>query len=142
MKFTSFKGYLYPIFYSYFKKEQNVLESHERLLRLDYNANCFRNLLSKCKKFLTKGEAKELRKYTINLDINLMKSISLTRDKIDQSTTETGDDEENNDKSDVNGRHVNNQETLKKANDEDKPSNSSNTPPRSPRHQNDIKELN
>ena len=68
-------------FFSYIEKERDLMESHERLLCLDYNPDCFKNLLSFCKDFLTKGEAKKLRKYTINLDCNLMKSISLTRDK-------------------------------------------------------------
>ena len=46
------------------------------------------SLLRKSKKFMTKGKAKELLKYTINLDSNLRQSIAAKRATID---TEDGE---------------------------------------------------
>lgn len=56
---------------------------HEQLLRLDYDSDVLYNLLLSCKEFMTKRIAKDLRKYSINLDGNLMKSISMKREKYD-----------------------------------------------------------
>ena len=121
------------------------MESHDRLLCLDYDPDVLYNLLLSCKHFLTKGEAKKLHKYTTNLDSNLMKSISLTRDKIDQSTMATDDDDdsvdEEKDELDGNKEHVNNQGSLQEAIDKNVPE-SSNAPPISWIHQSSVKTVN
>lgn len=75
------------------------MESFDNLLCLDYDPDIFRNLLLSCQKFLRKEEAKKLRKFTINLDSNLMKSISRKRDKIDREKDDKdGNDRDRNDK--------------------------------------------
>ena len=50
------------------------------------------SLLDKTKEFLTKGKAKELVKYTVNLDTNLRKSIALQRSCWFETQEKIGDD--------------------------------------------------
>ena len=54
------------------------------------------SLLRKSKKFMTKGKAKELLKYTINLDSNLRQSIAAKRATIDTEDGEGLEEEASN----------------------------------------------
>ena len=59
--------------------EKAEVESHKQLLCLDGDMDVLYNLLEKTKSFMTKGKAKELMKYTVNLDSNLRRSIAIGR---------------------------------------------------------------
>ena len=62
--------------------EKAVVESHKKLLCLDDDLDLLYSLLNETKHILTKGKAKEINKYTINLDTNLRKSIALSRSRL------------------------------------------------------------
>ena len=62
--------------------EKTEVESHKKLLCLDDDLDLLYSFLYQTKKILTKGKAKELIKYTINLDTNLRKSIALGRSRL------------------------------------------------------------
>ena len=59
--------------------EKAEVESHKQLLCLDNDVDVLYDLLEKTKKFMTKGKAKELMKYTVNLDTNLRRSVAIGR---------------------------------------------------------------
>ena len=62
--------------------EKAHVESHEKLLCLDDDLDLLYSLLVKTKDFLTKKVAKKLIKYTVNLDVNIRKSIALERSRL------------------------------------------------------------
>ena len=74
--------------------EKGQVESHQRFLCLDGDSDILYSLLKKSEKFMTKGKAKELLKYTINLDCNLRQSIPAKSATIDpEDGVDTSSDE-------------------------------------------------
>ena len=59
--------------------EKELVESYTKLLCLDGDLDLLYGLLQRTQTLLTKAKAKELIKYTTNLDTNLRKSIALQR---------------------------------------------------------------
>ena len=64
--------------------EKELVESYTKLLCLDGDLDLLYGLLEKTQTLLTKAKAKELIKYTTNLDTNLRKSIALQRSSLFQ----------------------------------------------------------
>ena len=64
------------------ESEKKEVESHKKLHCLDGDPDLLYSLLNKTKDFLTKKKAKELNRYTVNLDTNLRKSIALKRSRL------------------------------------------------------------
>ena len=58
------------------------MESYTKLLCLDGDLDLLYGLLQRTQTLLTKAKAKELIKYTTNLDTNLRKSIALQRSRL------------------------------------------------------------
>ena len=64
--------------------EKELVESYTKLLCLDGDLDLLYGLLERTQTLLTKAKAKELIKYTTNLDTNLRKSIALQRSSLFQ----------------------------------------------------------
>ena len=69
-------------------REKEQVESHKYFLCLDWDPDLLYSLLEKSQNFLTKGKAKELLNYTINLDSNLKQTIAAKRAYIDRLHTD------------------------------------------------------
>ena len=65
--------------------EKADVESHDQMLCLDGDLDLLYSLLVKSEDFLKKKNAKKLIKYTINLDLNLRRSIALKRSRLFQT---------------------------------------------------------